>query len=537
MLCLFAPANLQAQDVYAAYRASWLQKAQANIPVLNTTPKKPVGLVKLVSSTAAFQGWKAEPTISVDSFYKHSFFKQKEVILDFGEHITGYFSFKITPSGRTPDAPVRLKITFGEVPSEIATPFEPYKGTLNRAWLQDETVDIMELPATVKISRRVAFRYVKIEVAGTAGLFDFTISGVNADAVSSVNSTPAALAAQTPEDFKQIDRVGLNTLKECMQTVYEDGPKRDRRLWAGDLYLESLANDYSFKNYALTKRCLYLLAALSDNDGTLNATVFERPEPHAQSRQFLLDYCFLYIAGLKNYVATTGDTATGQDLWPIAKKQLYIVNKYLLPSGLMDYEKANREWWIFFDWKDGLDKQASLQGISVFALQQTYALAKLLHKEGELSDIPATIAKMKAAGKASLYNTQTGMVVSGTQRQLSYASQIWFTMSGILSPKEAGRALRTVAQTPAAVYPGSPYLYHYYVQALIDAGLNDMAKSTIRNYWGGMVKKGADTFWEVYDPNNEYLSPYNFFPVNSYCHAWSCTPVYFIRKYPRIFQQ
>ena len=51
-----------------------------------------------------------------------------------------------------------------------------------------------------------------------------------------------------------------------------------------------------------------------------------------------------------------------------------------------------------------------------------------------------------------------------------------------------------------------------------------------------MVKKGADTFWEVYDPNNDKLSPYGFYPMNSYCHAWSCTPVYFINKYPEVFQ-
>ena len=65
-----------------------------------------------------------------------------------------------------------------------------------------------------------------------------------------------------------------------MQTVYEDGPKRDQRLWIGDLYLESLANTYSFKNHELTRRCLYLLAALADEDGWLHATVFEYPDPH-----------------------------------------------------------------------------------------------------------------------------------------------------------------------------------------------------------------------------------------------------------------
>ena len=72
---------------------------------------------------------------------------------------------------------------------------------------------------------------------------------------------------------------------------------------------------------------------------------------------------------------------------------------------------------------------------------------------------------------------------------------------------------------------------------LIIIWLNEEAKKLLIDYWGGMVEKGADTFWEVYDPKDDYLSPYNFFPMNSYCHAWSCTPVYFIHKYPDIFQK
>jgi len=47
---------------------------------------------------------------------------------------------------------------------------------------------------------------------------------------------------------------------------------------------------------------------------------------------------------------------------------------------------------------------------------------------------------------------------------------------------------------------------------------------------GGMIRDGADTFWEVYDPGNAWLCPYNSHHVNSYGHAWSCTPAYFIRK-------
>lgn len=110
-------------------------------------------------------------------------------------------------------------------------------------------------------------------------------------------------------------------------------------------------------------------------------------------------------------------------------------------------------------------------------------------------------------------------------------------LSETLSAKEGERALSAVLDDPTTCYPGSPYAYHYVIEAMIQCGMNDRAKELLKSYWGGMVEKGADTFWEVYDPNDDFKSPYGFFPVNSYCHAWSCTPVYFINKYKDIFQK
>ncbi|WP_309121157.1 hypothetical protein [Paenibacillus sp.] len=43
------------------------------------------------------------------------------------------------------------------------------------------------------------------------------------------------LPASVPDDLAAMDRIAVKTLQDCMQTVYEDGPKRDRRLWIGDL--------------------------------------------------------------------------------------------------------------------------------------------------------------------------------------------------------------------------------------------------------------------------------------------------------------
>ncbi len=87
-----------------------------------------------------------------------------------------------------------------------------------------------------------------------------------------------------------------------MQTVYEDGPRRDMRLWwvhspldqprfkpdlcfstsrIGDLRLQALCSYATFKDYDLAKRCLYLFAGMPFNDnGLLAACVYEKPTPH-----------------------------------------------------------------------------------------------------------------------------------------------------------------------------------------------------------------------------------------------------------------
>jgi len=523
-------------DYYAKQREQWLAKAETNKPVLTETVVRPPRLGSLVEDHEAFQNWRIDSTVSINHLYNKGFKEQSGVILDFGTHVTGYVSFTLNPFGATPDAPLRLKFTFGEVPAEVAVPFDPYPGGLSRAWLQDEIVTVSELPANITIPRRLAFRYVKVELLSPSIAYDFKLSSIQIKATSSARTEVAPLASVASDRIKAIDRIGLRTLKECMQTVYEDGPKRDRRLWIGDLYLEALANDVSYKNHQLTKRCLYLLAALANREGYLHGTVFENPKPHPQDGQQLLDYSLLYGVALKDYLENTGDHNTALDLWPVAKKQIDLVKRYLLQNGRIDFERANKEIWIFIDWKDGLHKEVAIQGLAIFALKEAYQLAKRLGKIGDVRDLPNLIAKMEQASRKYFFDQQKKLFVSGPARQVSYASQIWMILSGVIARKDAPKLIRALKQDTTASKPGGPYLYHYFLQAMIQSGLGEEAKQLMLNYWGSMVDKGADTFWEVYDPSDEYKSPYNFYPINSYCHAWSCTPVYFIRKYSEIFQ-
>ena len=96
---------------------------------------------------------------------------------------------------------------------------------------------------------------------------------------------------------------------------------------------------------------------------------------------------------------------------------------------------------------------------------------------------------------------------------------------------EARQAYFELVAQKDAIKPNGPYLYHHVVEALFFFFFFFVSKKILKEYWGGMISKGATTFWEIYSPNDDLLSPYNSHHLNSYCHAWSCTPTYFIRKY------
>ena len=125
----------------------------------------------------------------------------------FGNHYTGYLTFSIKPSGlKAADAPVRLKFTFAEVPGELNTPLEPYKGGLARSWVQDEIVTVMSVPHEMTIPRCLAGRYLKIELLGISGSFDFVFDKLTFKTQTSVTNEAPALASTT-------DPLGLGYIK------------------------------------------------------------------------------------------------------------------------------------------------------------------------------------------------------------------------------------------------------------------------------------------------------------------------------------
>ena len=117
------------------------------------------------------------------------------------------------------------------------------------------------------------------------------------------------------------------------------------------------------------------------------------------------------------------------------------------------------------------------------------------------------------------------------ENQHSVHSAVWMILGGVVDDKEAQAVLHNTLKDTDCLKPFTPYMHHYVVEAMMKTGLAEEAKTYIKNYWGGMAKAGADTFYEVYVPHDPDFSPYGDRKINSMCHAWSCTPAYFVRKY------
>ncbi len=447
------------------------------------------------------------------------------ILLDLGEHAVGHFSFAFDRVNVFVDAPLRLIIKFGEDMREINDDFSQYREGLSKTWLQEEILNL-DFPQTVTMPRRYACRYIKITVdkaSRPVRLFNFSFRA----------STSADVSALKPANTKdtllnKIDIVGTNTLKECMQTFFEDGPKRDRRLWIGDLRLEALTNYYTFKNLEIVKRCLYLFAAGEcDKLGFLPSYVYETPYYHS-GEAHIADYALLYVVCVCDYYEHTSDISVVNDLLQICKSQLDSFEAILDENLIVTNQDG---WFAFIDWCPGLEKLTALQGVYLYTLERFSELLKAIGDE-DYKKYSSLLSLVRSACKKHLYDENVKAFINDLDnRQLSVHSQIWMILGGVINAEEAKKLLLSCLANEKAKQPVTPYMRHYVTEAMIKLGMEENVVQYLKNLWGGMLELGADTFWEAYIPDDLDFSPYEDRMINSLCHAWSCTPSYFIRKY------
>lgn len=514
-------------DVEFIHDENLLRKAEENRPVIQKGTATPSRIVDIIRDDNRLNGVAAETSEKdISKLSSYGWKRDDRLILDFGDHRVGSFEIDIDQTGSPMDAPLYLRIKFAEVPAELATESSDYDGWLSRSWIQEEFVHLDRLPAKLSLPRRYSFRYVELKIIDTSPKWQAVFSNPVVTTETSADASSFKPLCLKDEKLQQIYNVGIKTLADCMQDVFEDGPKRDRRLWLGDLRLQALADYASFDNTALVKRCLYLFAGMTTKEGKISANVFVSPN-NIPDDTFLFEYSLFFISVLYDLHQAHPDIALVKELYPTAKKQMDLSLQMFDKNGRLI---PDENYPVFVDWSNEFNKDTAGQAEMIYVMKQFISLSEAVG-DPDLESYRQKLALITGYAKDKLYRKDRQLFVTG-EEEFNIASQVWMVLAGVMSPEENREIMQTAVRE---LFPVTgivtPYMYHHIVEALFEAGLKEEAVSLMKNYWGKMIDLGADTFWEAFDPDMPDYSPYGSPIVNSYCHAWSCTPVYLIKKY------
>jgi len=424
------------------------------------------------------------------------------VTCDFGEEIVGYPSIIGYTYG-----PVKITLACGEYEAECLNPFqavltgEAPMGALR--WAAPE---------------RRAFRYARFTIEPTRFV---RIERIQAQAVGR-RIDEAGTFECSDQTLNKIYEVSARTLRLCMQDFYEDGPKRDRLLWIGDFRVEALVNYYLFGDVGLARRCLMQMADLQLHDGMIPGV---GPDP---SSTYLPDYCAYYVIALADYYRHTGDLATLKPLYPYLRKLMSWFRANTDENGL--FVRADRPgWWIFVDWDDTMEKKdrvTAMEALYYWALNDAAEIARAIGAKRDAEDYLARAAKLKQSANALLWSEDKRAYVDcltddGPSEKVHRQPNALALLAGLAEQRMIPEIAAVLTRTSRARPVTTPYMNFYVACALFEAGRPAAALELIRTYWGGMIDRGATTFWEKFDP--EWPTPYEQ-PDLSYCHGWSSGP-------------
>ncbi len=327
------------EDFHPMNNAKLLDIAEQLTPTLHHEIHEPVGGFTLKERYSS----EAEEIV-LHKVHHIAMGKGENLCLDFGNHMVGYLTLDFSYTGSHPDAPAYLKLKFAETYEEVCENSDVYNGWVSRSWIQEEYVHVDVLPARIRIPRRHAFRYLKITTMDTSVKYKLVVR--HAECLTETSADYRRLAAADIADpfLKRMDEISIRTLANCMQEVFEDGPKRDRRLWMGDLRLEALANYCTFRNYNLVRRCLYLFGGTRFPDGRVSANVFIKPKAEADDT-WLYDYSLMFVVALEEYMQQTDDVDTLNDLYDIAMQQIEMSLRLIDREGRMSEEETGARGW------------------------------------------------------------------------------------------------------------------------------------------------------------------------------------------------
>lgn len=425
--------------------------------------------------------------------------KNAYLVLDFGREICGGIRLLTRIAKNT----TKFRITFGESLSEALSDIGE-KNATNDHSPRDFTTSISSM-SDLTIGQ-TGFRFVRIE------LLDDTV--VLIKNIYAVNTLPCfekeASIITSDEALNKIINTASYTLKLCFQNGYIwDGIKRDRLVWAGDLHQEIINSLYLF----------------GDNQNVVNSLTFLKEETSSEDWiNNIPSYSVWWIINLCDYYKLSGNHTFFIQNKDYAKAVFLHLDDCITSSGQMTFETPSHELSFFLDWptygtKDALIGTAMLIIIAAKAYLQfeDYETChKLIHK-------------------LSCY------LNSPCESKQTLAFQI-------LAGKTASEDISFFEKDGASGF--STFMAYYILTAYAKIG-GTKSLDLIKEYFGGMLSRGATTFWEDFDikwlenscsidelPKEGQKNIHSDFGAYCYqklrhslCHGWSSGVLSFIIEY------
>lgn len=324
------------------------------------------------------------------------------------------------------------------------------------------------------------------------------------------------------KELNEIYKTAIYTLELTSREFFIDGPKRDRWVWAGDV-LQSLWFDfYSFFDKEIVKRTLSAIIGKQEIKSNVSG---------------ILDYNFYYILSVYYYYVYTGDKEFIEQIYPRLESLMrFIFDKPTMDGFLMS--ESNE--WLFIDWTDIKDFDVINHKNPVGIIQILYFSALRIMKDfAELLGKDGSVYESKLDGLRDkidkVFFNENGY---GFKHDPSGECRAKYgNIAAVLfdyASKEQKKVIEESVFDNELYEIYTPFMKFYEMCTYAELGKIDYVLSYVKEYWGAMIKLGATTFWERFDPEQKGAERYAMYGRKygkSLCHSWGAGPLYIIGKY------
>lgn len=327
----------------------------------------------------------------------------------------------------------------------------------------------------------------------------------------------ASFEADDPT-VKQVFDTCAYTFHLNSREFFLDGIKRDRWVWSGDAYQSYMVNRYLFDDDELTKRTITALVG--------------KP-PYVQHINTINDYSFYQMIGVWEYLHTSGDAEFVRAVYPRLKELFRFCVSRLDENGFVCGRKGD---WIFIDWAD-LDKEGPMCAEQILLWRATCCMLELAELCSDTIDFAPQPDVLREKIFCCYWCEEKGGFIDGYvsgKRVLNRQQNVLAILYGLVEGEQAESIYEKVLANASVPAITTPYFEFFELLAMCKLGHVELAQKMIVSYWGGMLKLGATSIWEQFDPNEkgaEHYAMYGNKYGRSLCHAWGSGPVYILGRY------